>query len=302
MDANNDGTGDLKGITEKVPYLAELGVNAIWISPFFKSPNDDSGYDISDYCDIQDEFGTMDEFKEMLGAMHSHGIKVIIDLVVNHTSTAHKWFQEARKSKDNPYRDYYYWVDEPLNDWQACFGGSVWQYEETTKQYYLHSFAVSQADLNWENPKVREEVKGIVDFWIDLGVDGFRCDVLDMISKDFVNGKNGNGPRLHEFIHEIFGREKMKNIYTVGECWGTDEKNLYALTADERGELTTSFIGGNISNCKGRFEPANVDYARIRRYFSKYQTLTQENDLIFAPFFENHDQGRCGSRFADDKK
>ena len=302
MDANNDGVGDFRGIIEKVPYLAELGINAVWLSPCFESPGADSGYDISDYLNVGKEFGTLDDFREMLDCFHAHGIKVIVDLVVNHCSTEHFWFREARKSRTNPYRDYFYWFDEPPNDWKACFGGSAWQWDDATGQYYLHSFAVEQADLNWENPKVREEVKKIIDFWVDLGVDGFRCDVLDMISKDFLNGKNGNGPRLHEFIHEIFGREKTKHLYTVGECWTADEKNLFALTAAERRELTTSFIGGNITNCAGRFRPIPVDYDAIHRYFAKYQVLTQENDLIFAPFFENHDQCRCVSRFADDKK
>lgn len=164
MDANNDGVGDFKGITQKIPHLAELGINAVWISPFYKSPGVDSGYDISDYTDVGEEFGTLADFKEMLDRFHSYGIKVIIDLVVNHCSTEHKWFKEARKSRNNPYHDYFYWFEEKPNDWVADFGGSAWQWEESVKQYYLHSFAVEQADLNWENPMVREEVKKIVDF------------------------------------------------------------------------------------------------------------------------------------------
>lgn len=301
-DANNDGIGDFQGIIQKIPHLAELGINAVWISPFFKSPNDDGGYDISDYYAVQDQFGTLADFKEMLDRLHENGIKLIVDLVVNHTSTAHKWFQEAKKSKNNAYRDYYYWADRPPTSWQSCFGGSAWQFDETTRQYYLHSFAVTQADLNWENPKVREEVEKIVDFWVDLGVDGFRCDVLDMISKDFEKGLNGNGPRLDEFIREIFGRETTSRLYTIGECWGVDEKRLYQLTAAERGELTASFLAGNITNCRGRFQPISPDFDAIHRYFTKYQLFTQQHGLIFAPFFENHDQGRCVSRFADDKK
>lgn len=301
MDANNDGIGDFRGIIQKIPYLAELGINAVWISPFFKSPNVDGGYDISDHCAVQEQFGTLADFKEMLDRMHDRGIKLIVDLVVNHTSTAHKWFQESKKSKDNAYRDYYYWADKPLTSWQSYFGGSAWQYDETTGQYYLHSFSAAQADLNWENPKVREEVKKIVDFWVDIGVDGFRCDVLDLISKDFKRGLNGNGPRLDEFIREIFGREKTSRLYTIGECWGVDEKRLYDLTAAERGELTASFLSGNITNAKERFRPIAPDYDAVHRYFTKYQLFTQQHDLIFAPFFENHDQGRCVSRFADDR-
>ena len=300
-DANNDGVGDFNGITEKIPYLKDLGINAVWLSPFFVSPEDDSGYDISDYYDVSEKYGTLEDFKVMLKTFHNNGIKVIIDLVVNHTSTEHKWFKEAVKSKDNPYRDFYYWADKPLNDWKACFGGSAWEYNKEAGQYYLHSFAVSQADLNWENPKVIEEVKKIIDFWVDLGVDGFRCDVLDMISKDFKENRNGNGPRLHEFIHAIFGREKTKNIYTVGECWGVTEKSLCDLTKDERGELTTSFLCGNMTHDNGRFNPVPPRYEQMREYFTKYETLTQNNDLIFAPFFENHDQCRSVSRFCPDK-
>lgn len=303
MDSNNDGIGDFKGITQKIPYLVELGINAVWLSPCFKSPNVDSGYDICDYTDVGEEFGTLDDFKEMLNCFHSYGIKVIIDLVVNHCSTEHTWFKEAKKSRDNPYHDYFYWYDEKPNDWDACFGGSAWQWEESVKQYYLHSFAVEQADLNWENPKVREEVKNIIDFWVDLGVDGFRCDVLDMISKDIAAGVNSCGPRLHEFINEIFGREKTKHLYTIGECWNVNEEKIKDLTAAERGELTTSFISGNIADSNRRFYlPEEWDYDIIHRHLSKYQVMYEKNDLIFAPYFENHDQCRCVSKFADDRK
>ena len=304
MDANNDGVGDFKGITERIPHLAELGINGVWISPFFKSPGVDSGYDISDYTDVGEEFGTLDDFKEMLDCFHENGIKVIIDLVVNHCSTEHRWFSEARKSRDNPYHDYFYWFDEKPNDWGADFGGSVWQWEDSVQQYYLHSFAKEQADLNWENPSVREEVKKIVDFWVGLGVDGFRCDVLDMISKDIPAGKKTNGPRLHEFIHEIFGRENTKHLFTVGECWSTGEEELWDLTAEERGELTTAFISGSVVGCNKRFYiPDSWDYdAMFHRHFAKNQKLYEKQDLIFATFFENHDQCRCISKYANDRE
>lgn len=304
MDANNDGIGDFKGIIEKIPHLAELGVNAVWLSPCFKSPGVDNGYDISNYLEVGDEYGTLADFKEMLDCFHANGIKLIVDLVVNHCSTEHEWFKQAVKSRNNPYRDYFYWFDEKPNDWQSCFGGgSAWQWEPNTKQYYLHSFAVEQADLNWENPKVRDEVKKIVDFWVDMGVDGFRCDVLDMISKDFKAGKNSNGPKLHEYIHEIFGREKTKNLYTVGECWGVDETELYNLIAAERGELTACFLNGNLVGANKRFFlPDSWDYDVLHRYFSANQKLYEKNDLIFVPFFENHDQSRCISKFANDKE
>lgn len=303
MDADNNGVGDFEGITQKIPYLADLGINGVWISPCFKSPGVDSGYDISDYLDVGEEFGTLSDFKEMLDCFHSYGIKVLIDLVVNHCSTEHKWFTEAKKSRDNPYHDYFYWFDEKPNDWQACFGGSAWQWEESVKQYYLHSFAVEQADLNWENPKVREEVKNIIDFWTDLGVDGFRCDVLDMISKDFAAGRNGNGARLHEYIREIFGREKTKRLYTVGECWGAEDQGIIDLTAAEREELTTCFVFRNITSIYRRFYmPEKPDYDVMHRFFADNQKLCEKNDLIFAPFFENHDTSRCISKFANDKE
>ena len=176
-DSDNDGIGDIRGIIEKLEYLKELGINAIWICPCYKSPNDDNGYDISDYYDIMDEFGTLDDMKELISEAHSRGIKIIMDLVPNHTSTQHKWFIESKKSKDNEYSDYYYWFVEPVNDWGSAFGGSAWEYCKERNQYYLHSYAVSQADLNWDNPKVVKEIQKVVDYWTNLGVDGFRCDV-----------------------------------------------------------------------------------------------------------------------------
>jgi len=225
-DSNGDGIGDLKGITQKLDYLTELGINAVWLSPCYKSPNDDNGYDISDFCDIGDEYGTLEDWKEMISEMHKRGIKLIMDFVPNHTSSDHPWFKESRKSKDNPYRDFYYWSDQPVPAWKSVFGGSAWEYDETTNQYYLHSHAISQPDLNWENPKVREEMRKVVDYWVDMGVDGFRCDVMDMISKDFEHGINRNGPKLHEYINMLFGREKTKHIFTVGECWGAQKENI----------------------------------------------------------------------------
>ena len=213
FDSNGDGIGDLKGITLKADYLAELGVNAIWLCPCYKSPNVDNGYDIADYYDIMDEFGTLDDWKEMSKTLHEKGIKVIMDLVPNHTSNQHKWFLES-KIRNPYYDDFYYWSDKPLNDWQACFGGSAWEYCPERGQYYLHSYAKEQPDLNFDNPNVREEVKKVIDFWIDLGVDGFRIDVIDQISKDWKNDLNAFGPNLHKYINELFGRTKNgKHIY-----------------------------------------------------------------------------------------
>ncbi|MGM9814122.1 MAG: alpha-amylase family glycosyl hydrolase [Candidatus Enteromonas sp.] len=302
-DANNDGIGDFLGIKEKVPYLASLGIKGVWLSPCFASPNVDSGYDISDYRMVGKEFGTMEEFKDMLDTFHSYGIKVIVDLVVNHCSTEHIWFKEALKGKENPYHDYFYWFDEIPNDWNSVFGGSAYEYVPTLGQYYLHSFAKEQADLNWENPKVREEVKGIVDFWVNLGIDGFRCDVLDMVSKDFKEGKNGDGPRLHEFLKEIFDRPHMKDMYLVGECWNTPTSKVKALTGEDRGELVTAFVAGDLAHATPRFEKVNViDYDQIHRHFARKMELYQENDLIFAPFFENHDLTRTISKFGNDRE
>ena len=195
-DANGDGIGDIQGIISKMDYLKTLGINAVWLSPCFPSPNKDNGYDISDYRAISPELGTMKDFEKMLDCFHKKGIKLILDFVANHTSAEHEWFKQARKSKSNPYRDYYIWRKTPPNAWQSIFGGSAWEYDKKTDEYYLHSFAKEQADLNWDNPKVRAEMKAIIDFWVKKGVDGFRCDVLDMIAKDFKRKQNGNGARF----------------------------------------------------------------------------------------------------------
>ena len=190
-DSNNDGIGDIKGIIEKLDYLADLGVNCVWLSPVYESPMDDNGYDISDYKKIHEMFGTMDDFKLMLDQMHKRGIRLIMDLVANHTSDEHEWFKESRKSVDNPYRDYYIWKKKPTN-WTGFFGGKAWEYDDTTGEYYLHLFGTKQPDVNWENPKIRQAYKDIMKFYLDMGVDGFRCDVINLISKDqrFKNGKN----------------------------------------------------------------------------------------------------------------
>ena len=302
-DSNGDGIGDLNGIIEKLDYIKELGVNAVWLSPCYKSPNEDNGYDISDYRDIMDEFGTLDDWKRMISEMHKRGIKLIMDFVANHTSAEHRWFKESRKSKDNPYRDYYYWADKPLNDWKSTFGGSAWQYDETTKQYYLHSFAVGQPDLNWENPKVRKEMVDVIDFWVNLGVDGFRCDVLDQISKDFERNSNGNGPRLHEYIKLLFGRPEVSHIFTVGECWGANADNIKLLTGGDRKELSTVFqfdhiLVGFCNGCK--FMPQKFALDDVRDTLIKWQNIMQDNDLLATLFLENHDQPRSVSKYAND--
>jgi glycosidase len=300
-DSNNDGVGDIRGIIQKIPYLCELGVNAVWLSPFYKSPCNDGGYDISDYRAIQEEFGTMEDFRLMLDTFHENGIKVIVDFVPNHTSTEHFWFKEARKSPTSPYRDFYIWADKPLNDWVACCE-SAWKYDDEAGQYYLHCFDPTQADLNWENPRVREEMRNVLDFWIDMGVDGFRCDVIDMICKDWEANRMNKGPNLHKYINELFGREKCAHIFTVGECWGANVENIRNLTAEDRGELSTVFQFEHINrNCTGRFEPKkSFSLSEFREVFAKWQRITEENGLLYTLFIENHDQGRCVSRFAND--
>ena len=299
-DGDGDGLGDFKGIISKIDYLKSLGVNAVWITPCFKSPNVDNGYDISDYRDTQDDMGTLSEAEEMIKEFHRNGIAVIFDLVANHSSTEHKWFKESRKSKDNPYRDYYIWRETPPNDWYSLFGGKAWKYDEQTNEYYLHSFAVEQADLNWDNPKVREEMKAVVDYWIDKGVDGFRCDVLDMISKDWVLHKNGNGPHMHEYIRELFDRETTNGIFTVGECWSADAENVKSFCKKDRKELTTVFAFQHLCVDNGRFCTDKPIMKEVCRSLSDWQELLQESDILPTLFFENHDQPRSVSRFGDD--
>ena len=301
-DSNDDGNGDLKGIISKLDYLKNLNINAIWISPFFKSPMVDNGYDISDYLDINPMFGTMDDLKELIKEAHNRGIKIIVDLVANHCSTEHFWFKEAIKDKTNKYHDYFYFFDEIPNSWQSCFFGSAYEYVPSLNQYYLHSFAIEQADLNWENKEVREEIKKIVDFYVGIGVDGFRCDVLDMISKDFNNPDgNHNGPRLHEFIREIFGRPHLKDIFTVGECWSTTVDNLLAFVGQDRHELSTSFQGDVVNvgiNPFDKFIKGSFKYSDIAKNLDKWQQISQKQDFLYTLFYENHDRLRSATQFS----
>lgn len=303
FDSNGDGIGDLNGITEKLSHLKELGVNAVWLSPCYKSPNDDNGYDISDFYDIMDEFGTMDDWKRMIAKMHDMGIKLIMDLVPNHTSTAHRFFQESRKSKDNPYSDFYYWFDNPPNNWQSIFGGLAWEYDDVRKQYYLHSYAISQADLNWDNPRVREEMLKIIDFWVDLGVDGFRIDVIDQISKN-LDGENAFGPNLHQYIREMFGRDKTRHLFTVGECWVDNEEEILRHCHPSRKELVTLFQFDHFDKVRKNKYTTNVDRLydmnKVREVLVKWQHFTQKEGIIYTLFTENHDQPRFVSRMLSD--
>jgi len=301
-DSNGDGIGDLPGILSELDYLKSLGVNALWLCPIFKSPQCDNGYDISDYREIDPSYGTMADFDRLLTAAHEKGIKVILDLVANHTSSEHEWFLEARTSKENPYHDYYYWADAPLTDWKSEFGGSAWEYNQPTGEYYLHSFAVGQPDVNWTNPKVREEYKAIVDFWVDKGVDGFRCDVLDHISKDFEKGLRRNGPHLHEYIREIFGRDHLNNLYTVGEA-ETTEESILATCGQDRRELKSVF---QFSHCsvgrKGRYTPAPHRLDEVKDILMQWQRFTAKHDLLYVLLTDNHDRTWFNSRVGNDRE
>ncbi len=257
-DSNGDGIGDLRGIIEKLDYIKELGVDIVWICPVYKSPMVDNGYDISDYRNINPEFGTLEDWKELINGLHERGIKLVMDLVVNHTSNEHPWFLESKKSKDNPYRDYYIWQEgkgkKAPNNWSSFFTGSAWEYDEVTGEYYLHLFSKEQPDLNWDNPKVREEVKKIAQYWLDLGVDGFRCDVINIISKDceFPNGRfrigiTGcehyiNGPHVHEYLQEL-NRDVLSkyDCFTVGETVFTSADEALKYVSEERNELSMIF-------------------------------------------------------------
>lgn len=307
-DTNGDGIGDLRGIIDKLPYLQQLGVNAIWLSPCYPSPGDDNGYDISDYRDIGPEYGTLDDFRELLSVADAHGIRVLLDLVVNHTSDEHKWFEEAKKGRDNPYRDYYIWRDpvdghEP-SDLRAAFGGSAWEFDEASGQYYLHLFSKKQPDLNWENPAVRKEIVDMINFWLDMGVAGFRCDVINNLAKD-EDGNVIGGERLHGYLHQLheeaLGPHKA---LTIGETWGLTPAQTLDLTGEDRGELTTTFqfehlLLGRVGGDKWMPEP--VDRTEYVNILAKWEEGLRDDGYPVL-VMENHDQPRALSRFGDRDK
>ena len=302
-DSNGDGIGDINGIAEKLEYIRSLGANAIWICPIYQSPQCDNGYDISDYREIQPEYGTMEDFERLVQKAHCMGIRVLMDLVANHTSSEHIWFREARKSRENPYHDYYYWAEKPLTDWKSVFGGSAWEYNEATGEYYLHSFAVGQPDVNWTNPKVRKEFADIVDFWADRGVDGFRCDVLDFISKDFQTGKMYNGPFLHDYLKELMDREKVRHLFTVGECQA-NEQSILAICGENRGELkcTFQFEHFNVGRKNGKFFPKEHSVGDAAAILKKWQSFSQEHDFLYTLLTDNHDNAWYNSRVGNDRE
>ncbi|SFK40959.1 trehalose-6-phosphate hydrolase [Halobacillus dabanensis] len=322
-DTTGNGVGDIQGIIEKLDYLKKLGVDVLWLTPMYKSPQNDNGYDISDYFDIHEEYGTMEDFERLLQETHDRGMKLIMDIVVNHTSTEHHWFQESKKSKDNPYRDYYIWRkpvngEEPTN-WQSKFGGNAWEYDKETGQYYLHLFDVTQADLNWENEQMREEIYEMMRFWAERGVDGFRLDVINLISKDqeFPNDDGSvapgdgrkfytDGPRVHEFMQEM-NREVFEpyDLMTVGEMSSTTIEHCIKYTAPERNELsmTFSFHHLKVDYPNGeKWTVADFDFQELKQILSKWQDEMNKGNGWNALFWCNHDQPRVLSRFGDDEK
>ena len=309
-DSNGDGIGDINGIREKLDYLKELGIDVIWLSPVYKSPNDDNGYDISDYYDIMDEFGTMEDMDNLLKEANERGIKILMDLVVNHTSDEHKWFIEAKKSKDNEYRDYYIWRDsvdgnEP-NDLGSTFSGSAWQYDETTGQYYLHLFSKKQPDLNWENGKVRNEVYKMMNFWVDKGIGGFRMDVIDLIGKVPDEMITGNGPKLHEYLQEMNKAAlEGKDLLTVGETWGATPDVAKLYSNPERHELSMVFqfehIGLDQIEGKEKWDVKSLELLDLKKVLSKWQTEL-EGQGWNSLFWNNHDLPRIVSRWGNDKE
>ncbi|MDA2395391.1 alpha,alpha-phosphotrehalase [Bacillus cereus] len=314
----NRETGDIKGVTEKLDYLKELGVDYIWLTPIYQSPQNDNGYDVSDYYSIDPSYGTMEEFEELLAEAKVRNIEIMLDIVVNHSSTEHKWFKEAKEDKNSPYRNYYIWRDEK-NNWQSKFGGSAWKYDEKTEQYYLHLFDETQADLNWENEKLREEVYDMMRFWLDKGVTGFRLDVINLISKDqcFFNDEGStatsdgrkyytDGPRVHEYLQEM-NRNVFagKDVITVGEMSSTTIDNCIKYSNPERNELsmTFSFHHLKVDYPNGdKWTKAEFDFIKLKEIMSNWQIEMQKGGGWNALFWCNHDQPRIVSRFGDDGK
>lgn len=324
MDSNGDGIGDLNGITEKLEYLKELGIDVIWLSPVYQSPNDDNGYDISDYQAIMEEFGTMEDYDRMLARAHELGIKIMMDLVVNHTSDEHAWFVESRKSVDNPYRDFYIWRKgkdgkEP-NNWGSCFSGSAWKYDPQTDMYFLHLFSKKQPDLNWDNPKVRDRVFDMMNWWCEKGIDGFRMDVISLISKpeglpDGIPGETGyadsgcaNGPHVHEYLKEM-NRKVLSHydLITVGEAAGVtlEEAKKYANADGSELNMVFQFehmgSGPEADNRYGKWDSHKMPLPVWKKILSRWQTGL-EGKAWNSLFLSNHDQPRSVSWFGNDSE
>lgn len=322
-DSNGDGIGDLRGIIQKLDYLKELGVNVVWLSPVYKSPNDDNGYDISDYRAIMDEFGSLTDWEELLAEMHRRGIRLLMDLVVNHTSDEHPWFSQSRRSKDNSYRDYYIWrpgkAGREPNNWVSFFGGSAWQYDETTGEYYLHLFSKKQPDLNWENPQVRAEVYDMMHWWLKKGIDGFRMDVINLISKvpglpdapvvsadryQFGGQYFVNGPRLLEFLQEMKQEVLSKyDIFTVGETPLVTTEQAVNITHEETGALNMLFQFEHMDfdvdrSGSSKWGTVPWDLLKLKQIMTRWQKDLEDKGWN-SFYLSNHDQPRQVSRFGD---
>lgn len=322
-DSNDDGIGDIKGIIQKLDHIENLGIEVIWLTPIYVSPQKDNGYDIEDYYNIDPIFGTMDDFEELLTEVHNRGMKLIMDMVINHTSTQHRWFKEAKKGEDNPYHDFYIWKktkDRKLpNNWKSKFGGSAWEYVEDIDKYYLHLFDVSQADLNWENPKLRLEIYKMMNFWMKKGVDGFRLDVINLLSKnqDFPNdtlespNHDGrrfytDGPRIHEYLKDINKNvfSLYENSMTVGEMSSTTIPNCINYTNPNNMELdmTFNFHHLKVDYLNGeKWILAQFEFDKLKEILFDWQVQMQVGNGWNATFWSNHDQPRALSRFGDDK-
>ena len=319
QDSNGDGYGDLNGIRQRLPYLKKLGIDVIWLNPIYASPQVDNGYDISDYRAIEPLLGTMADFDALLADAHESGIKIIMDLVVNHTSDQHQWFREAKKSRENPYHDYYIWKDEVPNNWGSSFGGSTWEYVPEVNQYYLHLFAKEQPDLNWDNPKVRQDVYDILRFWLDKGIDGFRMDVITLISKDpaypdgpvIQNKAYGSyyagcatGPRVHEYLQEM-NREVLSkyDIMTVGEAPHTSADQAMDYTGSDRGELDMVFHFDHMHldyDENGKYARNRVRLTDLKKVFTEWDEKMRACDGWNSLYWSNHDQARAVTRFGDE--
>lgn len=308
QDSNGDGIGDIQGIIQRLDYLEELGINAIWLSPVYCSPQDDNGYDISDYQDIDPMFGDLTDMEKLIEKASEHGIRIVMDLVLNHTSDEHRWFQEAKKSRENPYHDYYVWRDGVdgvfPNDMKAVFGGPAWEWVPEVGQYYFHQFSVKQPDLNWENPQVRREIYDMILWWMEKGVGGFRLDVIDQIAKEPDRGITNNGPRLHEFLRELSCETFQKgDLITVGEAWGADTERgkLYSNPDGSELSMVFQFEHMMLDQKDEKWDLAPLPFTELKKNLAKWQTELYGcgwNSL----FWDNHDLPRIVSRWGDEGK
>lgn len=308
QDSNGDGIGDIQGIIDRLDYLEELGIDAIWLSPVFQSPQDDNGYDISDYQNIDPVFGSLEDMERLIAEGEKHNIRMMMDLVLNHSSDEHRWFQEAKRSRENPYHDYYIWRDgvpgHPPNDMRAGFGGSAWEWVPQLEQYYFHQFSVKQPDLNWENPKVRQEIYDMINWWMEKGVGGFRLDVIDQIAKEPDRKITNNGPRLHEFIREMSKETFQKgDLITVGEAWGADTERAKLYSSPDGSEFSMVFQFEHMMlDQKGeKWDLAELPFVELKKNLAKWQKVLYGqgwNSL----FWNNHDLPRIVSHWGNDGK